>query len=180
MSTMQRVQKYHILTRYSYLDMICSPSAMGLLRSLGVKWRRWRWGEWKGQGHGPRAGEEGKLSAESIFPLQRQDQRQSEVGRRGGALQAWRPSFLSPGLSSLPSAPPPRSEQSGLATSADPPARSADRARGRDQPTDRTAPPHHSHGLQRQAITITSLASTEVIPKFEAKFNYNLHMATNW
>ena len=103
-------------------------------------------------------GEEGKLSAESIFPLQCNGRTRETVrgwqARRGGALQAWRPSFLSPGLSSLPSAPPPRSEQSGLATSTDPPARSADRARGRDQPTDRTAPPHHS------ALRTTATASS--------------------
>ena len=175
MSTMQRVQKYHILTRCSYLDMICSPSAVGLLRGLGVKWRRW--GEWKGQGHGPRGRRRESSPPNRFSPSNAMagPERQSEVGRRGGALQAWRPSFLSPspGLSSLPSAPPPCCQQSGLATSADPPARSADRARGRDQPTDRT------DGLQRRAITITSLASTEVIPKLEAKFNYNLHMATN-
>ena len=120
--------------------MICSPSAVGLLRSLGVKWRRW--GEWKGQGHGPRGRRESSPPNRfSPSNAMAGPERQSEVGRPGGALQAWRPSFLSPGLSSLPSAPPPRSEQSGLATSADPPARSADRARGRDQPTDRTAPP---------------------------------------
>ena len=75
MSTMQRVQKYHILTRYSYLDMICPPSAVGLLQSLGVKWRRWR--EWKGQGHGPRGGGKALRRIDFPPPMQWQDQRDS-------------------------------------------------------------------------------------------------------
>ena len=155
MSTMQWVQKYHILTRYSYLDMICSPSAMGLLQSLGVKWRRW--GEWKGQGHGPRAGEEGKLSAESIFPPPMAGpERQSVVARRGEAAH-----FMRGDPASSPVSPPLRllapSKAASRPRQTRPPDQLTDRPR--DDEPDRAAArlrtQHHS--LQRQAITITGL-----------------------
>ena len=143
-------------------------------------------------------GEEGKLSArlrriDFPPPMQWQDQRDSP--RLAGEAAHFRRGDPASSPPASPVSPPLRLLAPSKAASRPRQTRPPDQLTEREGETNRrTGPrrrrrtrhhsavctPHHSHGLQRQAITITSLASTEVIPKLEAKFNYNLHMATNW